>query len=85
MTNNLGRNRAYVVFTQKKANPEDKKDRTLIPTGAPAFDDFNKGDVDDSQFIYDDRSVIGAGYRDPFKGRVHWGVFGLICAILSIN
>ena len=71
LTNNLGGTGAYVVFTQKKANPEDKKDRTLIPTGAPAFDDFNKGDVDDSQFIYDDRSVIGAGYRNPFKGSLN--------------
>ncbi|MEM9141344.1 MAG: HmuY family protein [Bacteroidota bacterium] len=35
-------------------------------TGAPSYSDFSAADVDESALIYDDRAVIGSGWRSVF-------------------
>lgn len=34
----------------------------------PSYSDFARGDVDDSSFVNDDKSIIGSGWRNAFSG-----------------
>ncbi|MCL6267818.1 HmuY family protein [Flagellimonas myxillae] len=34
----------------------------------PSYANFGRGDVDESAFVYDNRTVIGSGWRDAFGG-----------------
>lgn len=41
---------------------------TTIELDVPSYSDFNREDVEESAFVYDDRTVIGSGWRDAFGG-----------------
>ncbi|MCL6220522.1 HmuY family protein [Zunongwangia pacifica] len=53
----------YMVLTEE---PGEGEDAAPVPTGQPSYDEFSLQDVEESQLVYDDRTVIGSGWRDAF-------------------
>lgn len=54
LTNHLGGTGVYVVFHKKY----DEDSGEYKDTSEPIFEDFKKADVEESKFVYNDRSVI---------------------------
>lgn len=55
--NTLGEVGLYTVLTYETEGEE------TVETGAPSFEEFTRADVDEAEFEYDDRAVIGSDWR----------------------
>ncbi|WP_461532136.1 HmuY family protein [Sinomicrobium sp.] len=55
--NTLGGTGVYTVFTSITEEGE-----TTV-TDAPSFEDFSKADVEEAEFVYNDKTVIGSDWR----------------------
>lgn len=56
--NTLGDVGLYMVLTHETEGEETAE------TGAPSFEEFTKDDVVESEFVYDDRAVVGSAWRE---------------------
>ncbi|MBC9795615.1 HmuY family protein [Sinomicrobium weinanense] len=56
--NTLGNVGLYTIFTHKTEEGE------TVETGEPSFEEFTKADIAETEFIYDDRAVIGKDWRE---------------------
>ncbi|SHG44250.1 HmuY family protein [Flagellimonas flava] len=61
--NTLGGVGLYQVTTYEKDS-----EGVVTNFDVPSYANFGRGDVDESAFVYDDRTVIGSGWRDAFGG-----------------
>lgn len=55
--NTLGNVGLYTVITKETTDGES------VETGEPSFEAFTKADIRESEFVYDDRAVIGSDWR----------------------
>ena len=53
----------YMVLTEE---PGEGEGAAPVPTGQPSYNEFSLDDVKESQLVYDDRTVIGSGWRNTF-------------------
>lgn len=49
--------------------------KVTIEGDVPTYANFTLGDVDESAFVYDNRSVVGSGWRDAFAGVINEDVY----------
>ena len=61
--NTLGGVGLYQVTTYERDS-----EGVVTEFDVPSYANFARGDVDESSFVYDDRTVIGSGWRDAFGG-----------------
>ncbi|MEX0359500.1 MAG: HmuY family protein, partial [Allomuricauda sp.] len=61
--NTLGGVGLYQVTTYEKDS-----EGNVTEFDVPSYTEFARGDVDESSLVYDDRTIIGSGWRDSFGG-----------------
>lgn len=61
--NTLGGVGLYQVTTYEKDS-----DGVVTEFDVPSYSNFTIGDIEESSLVYDDRSIIGSGWRDAFGG-----------------
>jgi len=49
--------------------------QVTIEEGVPTYANFTMADVEESAFVYDNRAVVGSGWRDAFNGTVNENVY----------
>ncbi|HBU76951.1 MAG TPA: hypothetical protein DEF18_02515, partial [Muricauda sp.] len=49
--------------------------QVTIEEGVSSYANFSMNDVDESAFVYDNRAVVGSGWRDAFGGVVNENVY----------
>ncbi|MBW8244539.1 hypothetical protein K1F50_17155 [Muricauda oceani] len=66
MHNTLGGTGLYQVTLYEVDSETDE----VTEFDVPSYADFTMADVDESAFVYDNRAVVGSGWRDAFGGVV---------------
>ena len=49
--------------------------QVTIEGDVPTYSNFTMGDVDESAFVFDNRAVVGSGWRDAFNGVINENVY----------
>lgn len=52
--------------------------QVTIEEGVPTYANFSMADVEESAFVYDNRAVVGSGWRDAFNGTVNENVYYIL-------
>ncbi|NVN17630.1 hypothetical protein GUA46_04695 [Muricauda sp. HICW] len=52
--------------------------QVTIEEGVPTYANFAMADVDESSFVYDNRAVVGSGWRDAFNGTINENVYYIL-------